>query len=122
DADNERRREIARRFQNEIRNPAVELPYPASDKAGIDNVFHLFPILLTERNRMQKDLAREGIQTIIHYPVPPHLQKCYAGKIPLRQPLPVAEYIASHELSLPISPVMTEEEVSKTIEAVNHLV
>ncbi len=120
DEDNERRREIARRFQAEIVNPEVTLPFPDGDKAGENNVFHLFPILAKNREQLQDSLSKKGIQTLIHYPVPPHLQRCYKGKIPVRFPLPVTEYIASHELSLPISPVMTDEEVRIVIDAINN--
>ncbi|MDE5789801.1 MAG: DegT/DnrJ/EryC1/StrS family aminotransferase, partial [Muribaculaceae bacterium] len=120
DEDNERRREIARRFQAEIINPEVSLPFPDGDKAGENNVFHLFPILAKNREQLQDSLSKKGIQTLIHYPVPPHLQRCYKGKIPVRFPLPVTEYIASHELSLPISPVMTDEEVRIVIDAINN--
>ena len=122
DKDNERRREIARKYQKGIVNSAITLPYPDNDKASENNVFHLFPILVSERDKAQKILSQHGIQTLIHYPVPPHMQKCYNGIIPMRFPLPVTEYIASHELSLPISPVMTDEEVERVITTLNHAV
>ncbi|MDE6682106.1 MAG: DegT/DnrJ/EryC1/StrS family aminotransferase [Muribaculaceae bacterium] len=120
DEDNMRRREIAKKYQSEITNPDVILPYPDDDKAGENNVFHIFPILAKNRDSMQEKLREKGIQTLIHYPVAPHLQKCYKGKIPFRFPLSVAEHIADHELSLPISPVMTDEEVNMVIDALNH--
>lgn len=121
DADNERRREIARMYQRGIKNPKIMLPYPENDKSGDNNVFHLFPVLVKDRDQMQRILSEKGIQTLIHYPVPPHLQKCYAGKIPVRFPLTQTEYIAVHELSLPISPVMTNDEVETVIQAINSI-
>lgn len=119
DDDNERRRRIARYYQANIRNPKVVLPYPENEKAGSDNVFHLFPILVDGRDEMQAALTEKGIQTIIHYPIPPHLQKCYEGILPVRFPLPVTEDIARRELSLPISPVMTDGEAEEVVMTIN---
>lgn len=119
DKDNDRRREIARYYQQNIRNPRVTLPYPEERKAGSDNVFHLFPILVTDRDSFQAALTEKGIQTLIHYPIPPHLQKCYRETLPVRFPLPVTEDIALRELSIPISPVMTDEEVEEVVRVIN---
>ena len=119
DRDNERRREIARKYQNGIKNPKVFLPYPDNDKANENNVFHLFPILVENRDEFQQRLSEKGIQTLIHYPIPPHQQKCYVGEIPVRFSLSNTKYIASHELSLPISQVMTDEEVEYVINEIN---
>lgn len=119
DSDNSRRREIARIYQKEIYNPCVILPYPDDDKAALNNVFHLFPILSEKRDKLKDALEEKGIQTLIHYPVPPHLQKCYEGKLEIKSRLTNAEMIANCELSLPISQVMEDWEVEKVIEAVN---
>lgn len=119
DKDNERRREIARYYQENIRNPKVSLPYPDEEKAGKDNVFHIFPILVDNRDSFQTALTEKGVHTLIHYPIPPHLQKCYRGELPTRFPLPVSENIALRELSIPISPVMTDEEVEEVVRAIN---
>lgn len=119
DADNQRRKEIARRYFGEIQNPLVEMPLK---DCKADCVFHLFPVLCEERDRLQQHLADNGIQTLIHYPVPPHQQKCFEHddmQNDMRLSLPVAELIASHELSLPVSPVMTDEEVAEVVSAVN---
>ncbi|MBD5236186.1 MAG: DegT/DnrJ/EryC1/StrS family aminotransferase [Bacteroidales bacterium] len=121
DADNRRRREIARIYQTEIDNPSVILPYPHDDRAGENNVFHLFPIFIKNRDEAQQKLSDKGVETIIHYPLPPHLQKCYRNNLHIPFPLPVAEKIAKTELSLPISPVMTDQEVNQVINAVNGL-
>ena len=119
DNDNSRRREIARRYQREINNPDILLPFPDDNKAGKDNVFHLFPVLSGSRDKLQAHLTDKGIMTMIHYPVPPHLQKCYKDTLPIRGSLALTEFLADHILSLPISPVMTDEEVSDVIRAVN---
>lgn len=114
DADNEARRNVARRYLAEIRNPAVELP-PVEDFDG--HVFHIFPVLTERRDELQKYLADNGVQTLIHYPIPPHKQKCYSGWSHLS--LPVTEHIHECELSLPMSPVMTDDDVSAVIELIN---
>lgn len=114
DSDNERRREIARMYLDEIKNPDIVLPHVPDFEA---HVFHIFPILSPNRDNLQNYLAERGVQTIIHYPVPPHLQKCYAE---FRQSsFPITEKIHSRELSLPISPVMTDEEVKTVIKSIN---
>ncbi len=119
DADNARRREIAGRYASEITNPAFILPEIAGDPDS--HVFHIYPVLCDGRDSAQKFFAENGIQTLIHYPVPPHLQECYRGKSILRGPsaLPVTERIHATELSLPLSPVLTDGEVSKIISVAN---
>lgn len=119
DDDNEKRRKIAQRYLSEIKNPLVELPSGLG--IGEDNVLHVFPIMCEERDKMQSYLTDKGMQTLIHYPIPPHKQKCYEGKGILKfdGKLPVTEMIHERELSLPISPVMTDDEVSTVINAIN---
>ena len=114
DADNARRREIASRYMKEIVNPAVRMLRigdPDSD------VFHIFPIFCDERDLLQNHLDSLGIQTLIHYPVAPHKQECYREMN--GESYPVSERLHATELSLPISPVMTDEEVTATVEGVN---
>ncbi len=120
DADNSRRREIASRYGNEVSNPLIRIP-DGIKVAGKDNVYHLYPILCEQRDRLQEYLKEEGIQTLIHYPIPPHQQKCYARKgiLSIPAPLLVSETIHQQELSLPISPVMTDDEVSYVILKLN---
>ena len=108
------RQEVAKRYCSEITNPKVVLPQIADWKA---HAFHLFPIRCAERARLQKYLADNGIQTIIHYPIAPHQQECYKEMNGMS--LPVTEQIHNEELSLPISPVMTAEEVGYVIEIIN---
>ena len=114
DADNDIRRKIADRYLSEIKNPFVTLPGVSKGK---DNVFHIFPIFAEKRDLLQQYLADNNIETLIHYPIPPHKQKCYPELNGLT--LPVTERIHAQELSLPISPVMTEEEVNKVISTVS---
>ena len=124
DEDNEKRRQIARIYFNGITNPEVVLPgkdlYFSQDpdkKAPVDNVYHIFPILTDHRDSLQAYLKRNGVQTLIHYPVPPHLQECYKDWAPLS--LPVTESIHDRELSLPMSPVMTAEEAFRVVDLIN---
>ena len=72
DADNSRRREIALRYMKEVKNPSIAMP---SEEYMDNNVFHIFPVLSEQRDSLQKYLADNGIQTVIHYPIPPHEQR-----------------------------------------------
>lgn len=114
DADNSRRKEIARRYIASIDNKAVSLPV-VKDFDG--HVFHIFPVFTKQREALQAHLAAQGIQTLIHYPVPCHKQECYreAGTLVL----PVAEELAGTELSLPCNPAMSDNDVAKVVECVN---
>lgn len=114
DADNEARRRIARRYISEISNPNIRVPQVSEPEA---HVFHIFTIFTSRRDELQNYLTDNGIQTLIHYPIPPHKQKCYRQWNDLN--LPVTEAIHNQELSLPISPVMTDEEASRVIALVN---
>ena len=114
DADNARRREIAARYCAEISNPLVEMPVNPNDESM---VWHVFAVTCSKRDELQKCLAENGIQTVIHYPIPPHKQPCYAewnGRS-----YPVTERIHREILSLPISPVLTDGEVGEVIRVVN---
>ena len=108
------RQEVAKRYINEITNPKIILPKISNWKS---HVFHLFPIRCTERDRLKAYLTEQGIQTIIHYPIPPHKQTCYKEMNHIS--LPITEQIHKEELSLPISPVMTEEEMEEVVLVVN---
>ncbi|EHP51004.1 DegT/DnrJ/EryC1/StrS family aminotransferase [Odoribacter laneus] len=108
------RQEVAKRYINEITNPKIILPKISNWKS---HAFHLFPIRCTERDRLQAYLTEQGIQTIIHYPIPPHKQTCYKEMNHIS--LPITEQIHKEELSLPISPVMTEEEMEEVVFGVN---
>ncbi|MCH5229659.1 MAG: DegT/DnrJ/EryC1/StrS family aminotransferase [Muribaculaceae bacterium] len=114
DSDNQRRREVAKKYRASIDNPLISLPATSVNE---DNVFHLFPIFSDKRNELQEYLKRHDIETLIHYPLPPHKQKCYSQWNSLS--FPITESIHNRELSLPISPVITDEEVNKVIESIN---
>lgn len=119
DRETRRRKEIARAYANGISLPDLIQPI-ASDfgTESLENhVFHLYVIRTAERKQLQNHLAGEGIQTLIHYPIPPHRQKAYSNLSGERYPL--TETIHDQVLSLPISPVMTDEQVAAVIQAVN---
>lgn len=108
--DNAHRQQIAQYYLSNISNPFIRIP-------NVKSVFHIFTIFCKQRKQLQEYLHAHGIETLIHYPVPPHLQKCYAEYN--EQCLPVTERLAEEELSLPISPVLTREEAEEVVKAVN---
>jgi dTDP-4-amino-4,6-dideoxygalactose transaminase len=115
DTENETRRHIAKRFINQISNLKIILPeYPKDEK---EHVWHLFVIRTENREALQAYLVENGVQTLIHYPIPPHKQQAYKEWNTLS--FPISEKIHEEVLSLPLSPVMKEEEVSKIIELLN---
>ena len=117
DADNARRAEIAARYCREITNPAVTLPMAVDCNRELSNVWHVFPVRVERRDGFQTYLTEKGVQTVIHYPIPPHRQPAYTEWHGLR--LPITETIHETVISLPISPVMAEGEVDAVIAAVN---
>lgn len=108
------RKKIARKYIDEIKNSAIVLPKILDWDA---HVFHIFPILCKDRDKLQQYLSENGIQTIIHYPIPPHKQECYKEWNNLS--FPITEQIHNEELSLPISPVMTDEDIDEVVKVVN---
>jgi len=114
DDDNRRRQQIAQFYYDHIQNPLIQLPQRLDD---IHNVYHIFPILCQERDRLQQYLSEKGIQTLIHYPIPPHKQTCYKDWSEWH--LPVTERIHQQELSIPISQVLTDKEMQAVVEAIN---
>lgn len=114
DCDNARRIEIANRYINEIKNPLIKLPLKS---VSGDNVYHVFPIMINCRDEFKKYLADYGIQTIIHYPIPPHKQEAYKEWNGLK--FPITEKIHAEELSLPMSPTLKEEQVDYVIKTIN---
>ena len=112
DADNQHRKQIAALYINKVKNPQLRIPQ--SDR---DCVWHIFPVLSDHRDELQHFLVEKGIETQIHYPVPPHKQRCYAAWNHLS--LPVTEQIHAQVLSIPCHQAMTDEEVSTIIQALN---
>jgi dTDP-4-amino-4,6-dideoxygalactose transaminase len=113
--ENARRREIAEKYVREINNPKVFLPnLPESPE---NHVWHLFVVRTKERQALQDFLTENGIQTLIHYPIPPHKQEAYKKMNDFS--LPITEMIHEEVLSLPISPVMDDAEVENVIELIN---
>ena len=111
---NRHRQRIAQFYYDNISNPLVTLPQQLPDG---QNVYHIFPVMCEERDRLQEYLATKGVQTLIHYPIPPHQQMCYKEWNDMC--LPVTERIHQRELSLPIGPAMSMEEAAAVVEAVN---
>ena len=101
-------------FVSCIKNPKITLPKRIDDS---NNVYHLFPVLCGERDEFQQYLKSNDIQTLIHYPIPPHKQECYKEWSNIS--LPITENIHAQELSLPISPVMTMDEAEYVVKKIN---
>lgn len=116
DAENARRREIANRYVAEINNINIVLPQLPENQE--EHVWHLFVVRTPEREKLQNYLTEKGVQTLIHYPIPPHKQEAYVEMNNLS--FPITEEIHKIVLSLPISPVMSNDEVTKVIETINN--
>ena len=114
DEENAHRRRIAAYYYQNIHQPLVSLPAVMPEE---QNVWHLFPILCNERDLLQQYLLSQGIETQVHYPIPPHRQKCYHEWSGVA--LPVTERIHNTELSLPMGPELTLKEAKLVVEAVN---
>ena len=114
DADNQKRRQISEYYRQNIKNQLITLPQTYNEKA---HVWHVFAVRTPERDRFQKYLADKGVQTLIHYPTPPHKQPAYAEWN--TRSYPISEKIHSEIISLPISPVMTDTEIQQLVDIVN---
>ena len=110
----ELRRKVARYYIDNIKHKNIKLPVIQDWEA---HVFHLFPIFSSRRDELQRYLNDNGVQTLIHYPVPPHKQKCYKDWNHLT--FPITEQIHNEELSLPMSPILTKDDVIKIVEVIN---
>jgi dTDP-4-amino-4,6-dideoxygalactose transaminase len=123
DIENQRRREIAKYYVCQITNPKIILPWKSRNfelstfNFELSHVWHLFVIRTSLLDDLQHYLSEKGIQTLIHYPIPPHKQLAFKEWNTLN--LPITEIIHKEVLSLPISPVMTDEEVTKVVEIIN---
>ena len=115
DDDNDHRKQVARRYISGIKNPKIIVPETSDFSA---NVYHLFPVFCEQRDALQEYLKSKGIGTVIHYPIPPHKQQCYKEWNNIS--LPVTERIHNTELSLPIGPAITDEQVQYVIDTINN--
>ena len=114
------RQQVADYYYDHISNPLITLP---KRLPHAQNVYHLFPILVTERKRdaLHDYLEQRGIGTVIHYPIAPHKQECYAKEawnVP-QLSLPITERLADEELSIPMSPCMTQEQIEYVVKCIN---
>lgn len=114
DADNARRREIASMYRERIVNPIITLPQTENEEEA---VWHVFTVRTPRRDHFQQYLTDNGVQTIIHYPTPPHKQLAYEEWN--SRSYPISERIHREIISLPISPVLTDEEANELIRVVN---
>lgn len=116
--DTQIRRNIAQEYGKRITNPAIILPIDSFNATQVmSHVWHLFVIRCKDRDRLQQYLAENGIQTLIHYPIPPHKQKAYAKWN--EEKYPITEKIHNEVLSLPLSPVLSKEEIEIVIDKIN---
>lgn len=120
DEDIRKRQEVAAYYYAHINNPLIELPERLDDA---HNVYHLFPVIVKDgkRDALHDYLAEKEIGTVIHYPIAPHKQECYAREawnVP-QLCLPITEHLADAELSLPISPCMSKEQMEWVVKCVN---
>lgn len=118
--DNAHRKEVARYYYQHINNPLITLPDLLPDE---QNAYHLFPIIVREgkRDALHDYLSEKGVGTVCHYPIAPHKQECYSKEtwnIP-QLSLPITERLADEELSIPIGPTITMEEVGEVVKLIN---
>lgn len=121
DADNQKRREIANYYMENINNSDIVLPHinsPSSILDSLNHVWHLFVIRCQERKKLQKYLLDNGMQTLVHYPIPPHKQSAYTEWKDLFYP--TTEKIHKEALSLPISQVIEHNETQTVVDTLNN--
>lgn len=120
--DNAKRKVVAHYYYEHINNPLITLPDLLPDE---QNAYHLFPIIVSgkeNRNRLHDYLEQNGVGTVCHYPIAPHKQECYAkeGWNTPQLSLPITERLADEELSIPIGPAITMEEVVQIVKLINN--
>ena len=114
DEDNRKRQQLAAYYYANINNPLITLPKRIDDE---NNVYHQFPIFCERRDELQQYLTDNGIQTLIHYPIPPHKQECYKAWNHLLYP--ITERIHAQELSIPMNQVITRQEAATIVGVLN---
>lgn len=115
DNDNDKRKQIGKMYYEGIKNDKIKMP---SILPYEQNVFHIFPIFTESRDKLQQYLLENEIQTLIHYPIPPHKQNAYKEWNNLT--LPVTERLHNEELSIPMSPTLSEKQVKFVIDKINN--
>lgn len=116
DDENAKRKEIAQYYLNHINNPKIILPEIINENCD-SHVWHLFVIRTKRRDELKEYLERNEVQTVIHYPIPPHKQKCYKELNSIK--LEITEKIHREVLSLPISPILDEKDMAKIVDLIN---
>ncbi len=114
DEDNAKRQELAAYYYDNIKNPLITLPSRIPNE---NNVYHQFPILCERRDELQEYLEVNGVQTLIHYPIPPHKQECY--KEWNNRVYPITEKIHDEELSIPMNQIVSAEEAKIVVDFLN---
>ena len=117
DEDNKKRQQLADYYYTHISNPLIALPKRIADD---NNVYHQFPIFCERRDELQTYLTEHDIQTLIHYPIPPHKQECYRQWN--SRLYPITEKIHAQELSIPMNQSITEDEATEVVERLNSFV
>ena len=115
DEDNQKRQQLAAYYYEHIDNPLITLPQRLSDE---NNVYHQFPIFCERRDDLQAYLKEGGVQTLIHYPIPPHKQECYREWND--RSYPITERIHQQELSIPMNQAVSREEAETVVRLINH--
>jgi len=119
DEDNQKRQELAAFYYEHITNPLITLPARIPDE---NNVYHQFPIFCDRRDELQEYLSNHGVQTLIHYPIPPHQQECYQKNEELMIPnegMPITEKIHQQELSIPMNQVLSLADAKIIVDLLN---
>lgn len=114
DEDNVKRQKLAAFYYENIQNPLITLPSRIPDE---NNVYHQFPVFCERRDELQEYLKTNGIQTLIHYPIPPHKQECY--KEWNARSYPITEKIHAQELSIPMNQVVNLDEAKEVVKSLN---
>jgi dTDP-4-amino-4,6-dideoxygalactose transaminase len=114
---NDQRRKIADLYATALEWTSVD--YAELPGHGASHVWHLYVVRTTERAALQEHMARAGVETLVHYPTPPHLQEAYEGLLPVDPELPVSEQLADEVLSLPMGPHLRAHHVERVAEAIS---
>ena len=114
DEDNKKRQKLAAYYYEHINNPLITLPKRIPDE---NNVYHQFPVFCERRDELQAYLKDNGLQTLIHYPIPPHKQECYYKWND--RCFPITEKIHDQELSIPMNQVLSLDDATKVFKVLN---